>query len=92
MEVRRMAIWFSKPSKNGGGLRYPVETVHRLIGKNRLSGRLFDYLQARNYVTTEKSEFLVKLPVTTAAIFRNDLLDPEYDTFLNDYSEWKSKR
>jgi hypothetical protein len=89
MEMRQMFMWFSKPSMFGGGLRYPVVAVNALLGKNRVSAQLFDFLVEGGYVLTEREEYVLNLPMASTVIFKNQTSDQAYAEFLGSYAAWK---
>jgi hypothetical protein len=89
MEVRRLVMWFTKPSMFGGGLRYPIAAADALVAKRRISSEVFEFLISEGYVSRKGDEYLIDLPVQTKVILQNELSDESYSAFLKAYSTWK---
>lgn len=82
MDLRRIVLWFTKPSMFGGGLRYPIGAAERLLAKKRMSAEVFAYLDSAGRVSRTGDEFVLNLPVDTRVILNNDLSDSAYTSFL----------
>lgn len=91
MEIRRLVMWFSKPSMFGGGLRYPVAATEALVGKGRLSDLLIDFLTTGGFLEKNRDEYVLSIPVQSYIIVSNDTEDLDYRQFLSTYTAWKKE-
>ncbi|WP_143736561.1 hypothetical protein [Plantibacter flavus] len=94
MATRRYLKWFVRRSLlEVGGLHYPAGQMETILGKNRASAEVHEFLSEREYVYREGILLRLRLPgINGATVLSNDLQDSAYRSFLIDFIKWTRVR
>lgn len=88
LELRGLSVWYMAPSIMKG-YRYPSSSMDNLVAKGRVSGKLFEYLEAAGFLTKDHGDYVIMVPAWLESIRNCDIQDENLRKFLTDYLDWR---
>lgn len=88
MQLRKLVLWFSRPSMTSGGLSYPRNAMDTILNKGRAPREIFDFCEAQGVLTRKGSSYVLDLGISLPAITQNDISNPELRDFLETFVVW----